>query len=101
MLKIRPIGDAVQKLSSRKGKKTFGCSDLALGPMTFTSEIDLDMVVTYLHAKNLANRSSGSKVIIWKKRKLTFGCCDLDLNSMTFTSQHDLDTVVTYLYTKN
>ena len=32
--------------------ETFGCCDLALDPMTFTSELDLDMVVTYLHAKN-------------------------------------------------
>ena len=29
-----------------------GCCDLELDPMTFTSELDLDMVVTYLHAKN-------------------------------------------------
>ena len=33
--------------------------------MTFTSELDLDMVVTYLHAKNQVNRSSSSKVITW------------------------------------
>ena len=33
--------------------------DLDLGP-----QLDLDMVVTYLHAKNHVNRSSGSKVII-------------------------------------
>ena len=33
-------------------KLTFGCCDLALDPMTLTSELDLDMVVTYLHAKN-------------------------------------------------
>ena len=33
-------------------KLTFGCCDLALDPVTFTSELDLDMVVTYLHAKN-------------------------------------------------
>ena len=33
-------------------KLTFGCCDLALDPMTFTSELVLDMVVTYLHAKN-------------------------------------------------
>ena len=33
-------------------KLTFGCSDLALDPMTFTIELNLDMVVTYLHAKN-------------------------------------------------
>ena len=28
------------------------CCDLDLDPLTFTSELDLDMVVTYLHAKN-------------------------------------------------
>ena len=52
MLKIRSIGEAVQKLSSGKENETFGCCDLALDPLTFTSEPDLDMVVTYLHAKD-------------------------------------------------
>ena len=52
MLQIRSIGQAVQKLSSGKENETFGCCDLALDPMTFTSEVVLDMVVTYLHAKN-------------------------------------------------
>ena len=66
MLKIRSIGQVVQKLSSRKNE-TFGWCDLALDPMTFTAELDLDMVVIYLHAKNQVNISSGSKVIIWKK----------------------------------
>ena len=53
MLKIRSVDRAVQKLWL-VGKKyeTFGCCDLAFDPMTFTSELDLDMVVTYLHAKN-------------------------------------------------
>ena len=51
MLKIRSIGQAVQKLSGTKNK-SFGCCDLELYPMTFTSELDLDMVVTYVHAKN-------------------------------------------------
>ena len=37
---------------TKEMKLTFGCCDLALDPMTFTSELDLDMVVTYLHAKN-------------------------------------------------
>ena len=32
-------------------KLTFGCCDVALDPMTFTSELDLHMVVT-LHAKS-------------------------------------------------
>ena len=32
--------------------------------MTFISEPDLDIVVTYLHAKNEANRLDGSKLII-------------------------------------
>ena len=31
--------------------KLFGCCDLDLVPMTFMSELDLDMVATYLHAK--------------------------------------------------
>ena len=52
MPKNRSIGEVVQKLSSGKENETFGCSDLALDPMTFTSELDLDMVVTYLHDTN-------------------------------------------------
>ena len=52
MLKIRSISLAVQKLSSGKENQTFGCCDLHLDRMTFISELDLDMVVTYLHAKN-------------------------------------------------
>ena len=46
MPKTKSIGEAVQKLSSGKENETFGCFDLALDPMTFTSELDLDMVVT-------------------------------------------------------
>ena len=54
MLIIRSIGQVIQKLSyGKKRKLTFGCCDLALDPMTFTSELDLPMVVTYLHVKNL------------------------------------------------
>ena len=52
MLNIRSIGQAVQKLSSGKENITFGFCDLALDPITFTSELDLDIIVTYLHAKN-------------------------------------------------
>ena len=37
--------------TDRKQNEFFGCCDLALDPMTFTSEPDLDIVVTYLHAK--------------------------------------------------
>ena len=51
MLKIRSIGQAVQKLSSGKMKLSFGCCDLALDPATFTSELYLDMAVAYVHAK--------------------------------------------------
>ena len=51
MLKIRSIGQAVQKLPYQY-THTFGCCDLDLDPMTFISELDLDMVVSYLHAKN-------------------------------------------------
>ena len=79
-------------------RKTFGCYDLDLDLMTFTSEHDLDAVVTYLHAKNLVNRSNGSKVII---QIHTFGCCDIDLDPITFTSEHNLDMTVTSLHAKN
>ena len=37
---------------TKEMKLTFGCCDLALDPMTLISELDLDMAVTYLHAKN-------------------------------------------------
>ena len=43
--------------------KLLAAVTLHFTPMTFTSELDLDMVVTYLHAKNQVNRSIGSKVI--------------------------------------
>ena len=47
------VGQAVQKLSSGKKRKlTFGCCDLAPDPMAFTSELNQDIIVTYLHAKN-------------------------------------------------
>ena len=52
MLNIRSIGQAVQKLSSGKENETFGCCDLELDHMTFTSELDVDMIVAYFHAKN-------------------------------------------------
>ena len=39
--------------------------DLQLDPMTFISERDLNIVVTYLNAKNEVNRSNDSEVIIW------------------------------------
>ena len=45
MLKIRLIGQAVQKLSGKENE-TLGCCDLALDPVTFTSELDLGMVGT-------------------------------------------------------
>ena len=37
--------------------------DLELDPMTFISEVDLDILVTYLPAKDEVSRSNGSKVI--------------------------------------
>ena len=37
--------------------------------MTFISELDLDIAVAYLHAKNKVNRSNGSKVIIWTDKQ--------------------------------
>ena len=40
------------------------CCDLDLDPLTFISFVDLDIIVTYLHAKNLINRSSSSKVMV-------------------------------------
>ena len=53
MLKIRSIGQVVQKLSFFKIMTlTFGCCDLALDSRTFTSELDIDVVVTYYHARN-------------------------------------------------
>ena len=50
MLKIKSIGQAVQKLSSGYTQTD---TQTALDLVTFTSEHDLDMVVTYLHAKKL------------------------------------------------
>ena len=35
----------------KKMKQTLGCCDLALDLVTFRSELDLDMVVTYLQLK--------------------------------------------------
>ena len=52
MLIIRSIDQTVQKLSSGKENETFCRCDIDLDPMTITSEHDLDMVVTYLHAKH-------------------------------------------------
>ena len=74
--------------------KLFGCCDLALDPMTFTSDHDLDMVVTYLHAKNLVNRSSSSKVIIQIHTLLA-------AVTLTLVLILDLAMVVTYLHAKN
>ena len=101
MLESWSIGQAVQKLSSRKKRRlTFGCCDVALDPMTFTSELDLDMVVTYLHVKNKSVGQAVQKSSSEKENE-TFGCCDLALDPMTFTSELDVDMVVTYLHTKN
>ena len=52
-----------------KKYEIFGCCDLALDPMIYASELDLDMVVTYLHAENYIDRSSSSKLIIGKKKE--------------------------------
>ena len=81
-------------------KLTFGCCDLVLDPMTFISELDLDLVVTYLHAKNRSISQAVQKLSSGKENK-TFGCCDHDLDPMTFTSEPDLDMVATYLHAKN
>ena len=42
----------------------FDACDLNFEPMTLILKVDLDMVVTYLHAKNKANRSKGLKVLV-------------------------------------
>ena len=52
MLIIMSISQAVQKSASGKENETFGCCDLDLDPKTFTSELNVDMVVTYLHDTN-------------------------------------------------
>ena len=87
MLNIRSIGQAVQKLSSGKENETFGCCDLALDPMTFTSELDEDMVVTYLHAKNY-RRSIGQAA-----QKLSLGYTDRQMDRQT-----DRETGKTFIY---
>ena len=73
---------------------------------TFISELDLDSVVTYLHAKNEVKRSNGSNVIRTHTHTqciiLELFCyCDLELDPMTFISERDFDIVVTYLEAKN
>ena len=72
------------------------CCDLDLDPLTFISDVDQDMIVTYLHAKNYINRSSSSKVMVGWKEYETFGCCDVALDPTTFTLELDLDIVVAY-----
>ena len=73
MLKIRSMGQAVQKLSSEKENKTFGCCDL--DPMTFTSELGLDMVMTTFMLKI---RSIGQAV-----QKLSLGYTDREIDRQT------------------
>ena len=46
MLKIRSIGCVLKVIIRKKMKISFGHCDLTLDPVTFTSELDLDMVVT-------------------------------------------------------
>ena len=72
------------------------CCDLDLDPLTFISDVDQDMIVTYLHAKNYINRSSSSKVMVGWKEYEAFGCCDVALDPTTFTLELDLDIVVAY-----
>ena len=43
----------------------FDVYDLDFGSMTLTLKLDLDMMVTYVHAKNEVNRLKGSKVMAW------------------------------------
>ena len=68
--------------------------------MTFTSELDLDTLVTYLHTKKY--RSIGQVVQnLSSGKEKTFGCHNLALDPITFTSELDLDVVVAYLHAKN
>ena len=61
---MRSIGQGVQELEHGMTHRIrfFVNNDLDLDPMTFISELDLDIIVTYLQAKNEVNRSSGSGV---------------------------------------
>ena len=72
-------------------KISFGCCDLTLDPVTFTSELDLKIRVISLAVQKLS----------FGKENETFGCCDLDLDPMTFTSEHDLNMAMSYLHAKN
>ena len=52
-----PHSRAVTRIASVEGQPPprfdlVDCCDLDLDPLTFISEADLDMIVTYLHAKN-------------------------------------------------
>ena len=64
MIQKLSFGQTVYKI----GVTVFHYCDLDLDPMIFTSEHDLDIVVTYLNTKNEVNRSNGSKVIIQTDR---------------------------------
>ena len=77
------------------------CCDLDLDPLTFTSELDLDMIVTYLYATKIRSISQAVQKLSSGKENETFGCCDLDLDPITFTSELDVDMVVTNLHAKN
>ena len=60
--------------------------------MTSIFRFDLDMVETYLHAKNEVNRSKDSKVMTGKF--MFFNVCDLNLDPLTLILKLDLDMVV-------
>ena len=61
----------------------FHSCDLDLDPMTFIYELDLDIIETYLYAKNEVRRSRRSKVI-HQTLKLTLTLkFDLELDPMT------------------
>ena len=57
----------------------FNRCDLDLDPMTFISELDLDMIKTYY----------------------ILSSCDLDLDPMTLILELELDTIKIYQYTKD
>ena len=65
MLKLRLTDPRVQHLW-----QLFDVCDLDLDPVTLILKLDLDTVFTYLHAKNEARRSKGSKATAEKSNYL-------------------------------
>ena len=66
------LGNKVRVWYSRNDTakfQLFSACDHDFDLMTLLCEIYLDMVVTYLYAKNKVSRSKSSKVIIWTDRQ--------------------------------